>query len=220
MSNYSGVSLRSVWITVGFQYMLFLITVDLYYILYLITIDHHYILSVITVGFITFCFLLQLIFIAFCVWLHWGFVTFVSCYIGLLIHSVTDYSSVFYSLILITRYNWFSFVSGCNEILQHFVSYYSCSGVLLLFVSDNSRFYFNLLWLQWFLVICCYDYSGPSLYFVIITVRHHHLLVWLQMTIISYCFKLQCTIFAFKCFWLWGTLIIFCLDYSGPEHHW
>lgn len=147
MSNYSGVSLHSVWITVGFQYMLFLITVDLYYILYLFTIDHHYILSVITVGFITFCFLLQFIFIAFCVWLHWGFVTFVSCYIGLLIHSVTDYSSVFYSLILIT----IGF-HLCLDVMKFY-------NILCLIIAAVGFYYFLCLTTVGFISIC-YDYSG------------------------------------------------------------
>lgn len=147
----------------------------------------------------------------------------------------------FYSLILITM-GFQLFLSAMQfYYILCLISYYSW--LLLHFVSDYSGFYYILLWLCWFLILFCDDYSGTSFhtvsdlldhyfilflitvenhhsYFVIITVRHHHLLVWLQMIIISYCFKLQCTIFAFKCFWIWGTLIIFCLDYSGPEHHW
>lgn len=214
-------------IIVGFHYMLLLITSDLWFILYLILIDYHFI-CLITVGFYNILFLITVYFH----WILWlitvefqymlCLVTWTFFYILLLI--TVGFS---YSLILITMgfYNYL-----CLNAMKFYHILCLITVGFITFCYDYGAFllYSVIITVEHYLTYCFsfigsllhIDYSGPSLYFVIITVRHHHRLVWLQMTIISYCFKLQCTIFAFKCFWLWGTLIIFCLDYSGPEHHW
>lgn len=160
-------------------------------------------------------------------------------YSGVSIHVVSGYLDIFYILLLITvgfSYSLILITMGfynylCLNAMKFYHSLCLITVVLLHFVMIMVLFNYILWWLQWNIITYFFrfigpllhivsDYSGPSLYFVIITVHHHHRLVWLQMTIISYCFKLQCTIFAFKCFWLWGRLILFCIDYSGPEHHW